>query len=112
MLGKVRETPQNEQTRFYPRSPYGVANVYGHFITVDYRESYDLFAASGILSNHEFPQRGLEFVTRKISDGVARIKLGRADELVVGNLDAECEWGYAPEYVETMWSMLKSRRSG
>jgi GDPmannose 4,6-dehydratase len=106
MFGKVRETPQNEQTPFYPRSPYGVAKVYGHFITVNYRESYDLFAVSGILFNHESPRRGLEFVTRKISDGAARIKLGLADELVVGNLDAERDWGYAPEYVEAMWSML------
>jgi GDPmannose 4,6-dehydratase len=106
MFGKVRETPQNEQTPFYPRSPYGVAKVYGHFITVNYREAYGLFAVSGILFNHESPRRGLEFVTRKISDGVARIKLGLADELVVGNLDAERDWGYAPEYVEAMWSMV------
>jgi GDPmannose 4,6-dehydratase len=107
VFGKVRETPQNEETPFYPRSPYGVAKAYGHFITVNYRESYDLFAASGILFNHESPRRGLEFVTRKISDGVARIKLGLADELVLGNLDSKRDWGYAPEYVEAMWSMLQ-----
>ena len=107
VFGKVRETPQNEETPFYPRSPYGVAKVYGHFITVNYRESYDLFAASGILFNHESPRRGLEFVTRKVSDGVARIKLGLADELVLGNLDSKRDWGYAPEYVEAMWLMLQ-----
>jgi GDPmannose 4,6-dehydratase len=106
MFGKVRETPQNEETPFYPRSPYGVAKVYGHFITVNYRESYDLFAVSGILFNHESPRRGLEFVTRKISDAVARIKLGLADELLVGNLESHRDWGYAPEYVEAMWAML------
>jgi GDPmannose 4,6-dehydratase len=108
MFGKVREVPQRETTPFYPRSPYGVAKVYGHFITVNYRESYGLFAVSGILFNHEGPRRGLEFVSRKISDGVARIKLGLADELRVGNLDAERDWGYAPEYVEAMWMMLQA----
>jgi GDPmannose 4,6-dehydratase len=107
MFGKVREAPQNERTPFYPRSPYGVAKVYGHFITVNYRESYDLFAVSGILFNHESPRRGLEFVTRKISDGVARIKLGLADELRLGNLDAERDWGFAGDYVEAMWLMLQ-----
>jgi GDPmannose 4,6-dehydratase len=107
MFGKVRELPQNEQTPFYPRSPYGVAKAYGHFITVNYRESYGLFAVSGILFNHESPRRGLEFVTRKISDGVARIKLGLADELVLGNLDAKRDWGYAVDYVAGMWMMLQ-----
>ena len=109
MFGKVREMPQNELTPFYPRSPYGVAKVYGHFITVNYRESYDLFAVSGILFNHESPRRGLEFVTRKISDGVARIKLGLADELRLGNLDASRDWGYAGDYVLAMWQMLQAR---
>jgi len=108
MFGKVREVPQNEQTPFYPRSPYGVAKVYGHFITVNYRESYGLFAVSGILFNHESPRRGLEFVTRKISDGVARVKLGLADELRLGNLDAKRDWGYAGDYVEAMWLMLQA----
>jgi GDPmannose 4,6-dehydratase len=107
MFGKVRQVPQNELTPFYPRSPYGVAKVYGHFITVNYRESYGLFAVSGILFNHESSRRGLEFVTRKISDGVARIKLGLADELRLGNLDAERDWGYAGDYVEAMWMMLQ-----
>jgi GDPmannose 4,6-dehydratase len=107
MFGKVREVPQNEQTPFYPRSPYGVAKTYGHYITVNYRESFGLFAVSGILFNHESPRRGLEFVTRKISDGVARIKLGLTDELVLGNLDAERDWGYAGDYVEAMWQMLQ-----
>ncbi len=107
MYGKVRETPQNERTAFYPRSPYGVAKVYGHFITVNYRESYGLFAVSGILFNHESPRRGLEFVTRKITDGVARIKLGLADELRLGNLDARRDWGFAGDYVEAMWLMLQ-----
>jgi len=107
MFGKVREVPQNEQTPFYPRSPYGVAKVYGHFITVNYRESYGLFATSGILFNHESPRRGLEFVTRKISDAVARIKLGRLDELRLGNLDSMRDWGYAGDYVEGMWMMLQ-----
>ena len=108
MFGKVREIPQTETTPFYPRSPYGVAKVYGHFITVNYRESYGLFAVSGILFNHEGPRRGLEFVTRKISDGVARIKLGLADELRLGNLDAKRDWGYAGDYVEAMWLMLQA----
>jgi GDPmannose 4,6-dehydratase len=108
MFGKVREVPQTETTPFYPRSPYGVAKVYGHFITVNYRESYDLFAASGILFNHESPRRGLEFVTRKISDGVARIKLGLADELLLGNLDAKRDWGFAGDYVRAMWLMLQA----
>jgi GDPmannose 4,6-dehydratase len=107
MFGKVREVPQNERTPFYPRSPYGVAKVYGHFITVNYRESYGLHAVSGILFNHESPRRGLEFVTRKISDGVARIKLGLADELRLGNLDAERDWGFAGDCVEAMWLMLQ-----
>jgi GDPmannose 4,6-dehydratase len=107
MFGKVREVPQSETTPFYPRSPYGVAKVYGHFITVNYRESYGLFAVSGILFNHESPRRGFEFVTRKISDGVARIKLGLADELRLGNLDAERDWGFAGDYVEAMWLMLQ-----
>ena len=108
MFGKVREAPQNEQTPFYPRSPYGVAKAYAHFITVNYRESYGLFASSGILFNHESPRRGLEFVTRKISDGVARIKLGLADELRLGNLEAKRDWGYAGDYVEAMWLMLQT----
>ena len=107
MFGKVREVPQNEQTPFYPRSRYGVAKVYGHFITVNYRESYDLFAVSGILFNHESPRRGLEFSTRKITDGVARIKLGFSDTLVLGNLDAKRDWGFAGDYVEAMWRMLQ-----
>jgi GDPmannose 4,6-dehydratase len=107
MFGKVREVPQNEQTPFYPRSPYGVAKVYGHFITINYRESYGLFAVSGILFNHESPRRGLEFSTRKISDAVARIKLGLGDELRLGNLDAKRDWGYAGDYVEGMWMMLQ-----
>jgi GDPmannose 4,6-dehydratase len=107
MFGKVREVPQTESTPFYPRSPYGVAKVYGHFITVNYRESYDLFAVSGILFNHESPRRGLEFVTRKITDGVARIKLGLATELRMGNLDAQRDWGYAGDYVRAMWLMLQ-----
>ena len=107
MFGKVREIPQTELTPFHPRSPYGVAKVYGHHITVNYRESYDLFAVSGILFNHEAPRRGLEFVTRKITDGVARIKLGLADELRLGNLDAQRDWGFAGDYVEAMWLMLQ-----
>jgi GDPmannose 4,6-dehydratase len=107
MFGKVREVPQTELTPFHPRSPYGVAKVYGHYITVNYRESYGLFAASGIAFNHEAPRRGLEFVTRKISDGVARIKLGMADELRLGSLDAERDWGFAGDYVEAMWLMLQ-----
>ncbi len=107
MFGKVQETPQTESTPFYPRSPYGVAKVYGHWITVNYRESYGLFATSGILFNHESPRRGLEFVTRKVSDGVARIKLRLASELRLGNLDAERDWGYAADYVQAMWLMLQ-----
>ena len=107
MFGKVQEVPQSESTPFYPRSPYGVAKVYGHFITVNYRESYDMFACSGILFNHESPRRGLEFVTRKVSDGVARIKLGLADELRMGNLEAKRDWGFAGDYVKAMWLMLQ-----
>jgi GDPmannose 4,6-dehydratase len=107
MFGKVLEVPQTESTPFYPRSPYGVAKAYGHFITVNYRESYDLFACSGILFNHESPRRGLEFVTRKVTHTVAAIKLGLADELVLGNLEAERDWGYARDYVEAMWLMLQ-----
>ena len=107
MFGKVIEVPQRETTPFYPRSPYGVAKVYGHWITVNYRESFDMFAASGILFNHESPRRGLEFVTRKISDGVARIKLGLARELRLGNLEAQRDWGFAGDYVEAMWRMLQ-----
>ncbi|HAK54640.1 MAG: GDP-mannose 4,6-dehydratase [Vicinamibacterales bacterium] len=107
MFGKVRETPQAENTPFYPRSPYGVAKVFGHYITVNYRESYDLFAVSGILFNHESPRRGLEFVTRKVSDGVARIKLGLAESLSLGNLDAHRDWGCAGDYVRAMWMMLQ-----
>ena len=107
MFGKVREVPQNENTPFYPRSPYGVAKVYGHWITVNYRESYDLHATSGILFNHESPRRGLEFVTRKVTHGVARIKLGLADELRLGNLDSRRDWGYAGDYVWAMWLMLQ-----
>ena len=102
MFGKVQETPQKETTPFYPRSPYGVAKVYGHYITVNYRESYDMFACSGILFNHESPRRGLEFVTRKITDGVARIKYGLADELRLGNLESKRDWGFAGDYVEAM----------
>ncbi len=107
MFGKVVEVPQNEATPFYPRSPYGVAKVYGHWITVNYRESFGLFAVSGILFNHESPRRGLEFVTRKISDGAARIKLGLAKELRLGNLDARRDWGFAGDYVKAMWMMLQ-----
>jgi GDPmannose 4,6-dehydratase len=107
MFGKVREVPQNEGTPFYPRSPYGVAKVYGHWITVNYRESYDLFACSGILFNHESPRRGLEFVTRKTTYGVAKIKLGLADELRLGNLDSKRDWGFAGDYVRAMWLMLQ-----
>jgi GDPmannose 4,6-dehydratase len=107
MFGKVRETPQSELTPFYPRSPYGVAKVYAHFITVNYRESYGLYACSGILFNHESPRRSLEFVTRKITHTAAAIKLGLADELVLGNLDAQRDWGYAPDFVEAMWRMLQ-----
>jgi GDPmannose 4,6-dehydratase len=107
MYGKVREVPQTELTPFYPRSPYGVSKVYGHYITVNYRESYDLFAVSGILFNHESPRRGLEFVTRKVTDAVARIKLGLADSLGLGNLDAQRDWGFAGDYVRAMWLMLQ-----
>lgn len=107
MFGKVRETPQSEDTPFYPRSPYGVAKVYGHWITVNYRESYNMHCTSGILFNHESPRRGLEFVTRKVTDGVARIKLGMADKLTLGNLDAQRDWGFAEDYVEAMWLMLQ-----
>ena len=107
MFGKVKEVPQTEETPFHPRSPYGVAKVYGHWITLNYRESYDLHATSGILFNHESPRRGLEFVTRKISHGVAQIKLGRERELRLGNLDAQRDWGYAGDYVEAMWLMLQ-----
>ena len=111
MFGKVHETPQNEDTPFYPRSPYAVAKLYGHWITINYRESYDLFAVSGILFNHESPRRGREFVTRKISEAVARIKLGLQDELRLGNIDAHRDWGYAPEYVEAMWRMLQQHKA-
>jgi GDPmannose 4,6-dehydratase len=111
MFGKVRETPQTEETPFYPRSPYGVAKAYGHHITVNYRESYGLHATSGILFNHESPRRGLEFVTRKITWHAAAIKLGLADELRLGNLDAQRDWGYAKDYVEAMWLMLQQDRA-
>jgi GDPmannose 4,6-dehydratase len=107
MFGKVREVPQTELTPFYPRSPYGVSKVFAHYITVNYRESYNLFAVSGILFNHESPRRGLEFVTRKVTDGVARIKLGLADSLSLGNLDAQRDWGFAGDYVRAMWLMLQ-----
>ena len=107
MYGKVREVPQKESTPFYPRSPYGVSKVFAHYITVNYRESYNLFAVSGILFNHESPRRGLEFVTRKVTDGVARIKQGRAKELRLGNLDAHRDWGFAGDYVRAMWLMLQ-----
>lgn len=107
MFGKVVQTPQTELTPFYPRSPYGVAKVFGHWITVNYRESYDLFACSGILFNHESKRRGLEFVTRKVTDGAARIKLGKATQLRMGNLDARRDWGHAPDYVRAMWLMLQ-----
>lgn len=107
MFGNPVECPQSETTPFHPRSPYGVAKVYGHYITVNYRESYDLFACSGILFNHESPRRGLEFVTRKVSDGVAKIKLGRKRELLLGTLDARRDWGFAADYVEAMWQMLQ-----
>ena len=107
MFGKVREVPQTEMTPFHPRSPYAVAKTYGHHITVNYRESYGLFAASGILFNHESPRRGLEFVTRKITDGVARIKLGLADEIRLGNLDSQRDWGFAGDYVQAMWLMMQ-----
>jgi GDPmannose 4,6-dehydratase len=107
MFGKVQEVPQRETTSFYPRSPYGVSKVYGHWITVNYRESYDLFACSGILFNHESPRRGIEFVTRKVTHGVARIKLGLDKELRLGNLDAQRDWGFAGDYVQAMWRMLQ-----
>ena len=107
MYGKVREVPQTELTPFYPRSPYGVSKVFAHYITVNYRESYNLFAVSGILFNHESPRRGLEFVTRKVTDGVARIKLGLADSLALGNLDAQRDWGFSGDYVRAMWLMLQ-----
>jgi GDPmannose 4,6-dehydratase len=107
MFGKVLEVPQSEDTPFYPRSPYGVAKVYGHWITINYRESFDMFATSGILFNHESPRRGLEFVTRKISDGVARIKTGKAKELRLGNLESQRDWGFAGDYVQAMWLMLQ-----
>ena len=107
MYGKVREIPQTELTPFYPRSPYGVSKVFAHYITVNYRESYDLFAVSGILFNHESPRRGLEFVTRKVTDGVARIKAGLTQELRLGNLDAQRDWGFAGDYVRAMWLMLQ-----
>lgn len=110
MFGKVQETPQTEKTPFYPRSPYGVAKVYGHWITVNYRESYGMFACSGILFNHESPRRGIEFVTRKITDGVARIKLGLANDLLLGNLDSKRDWGFAGDYVRAMWLMLQQEK--
>jgi GDPmannose 4,6-dehydratase len=111
MFGKVREVPQTELTPFYPRSPYGVSKVFAHYITVNYRESYDLFAVSGMLFNHESPRRGLEFVTRKVTDGVARIKLGVQDTLSLGNLDAHRDWGFAGDYVHAMWLMLQRERA-
>lgn len=107
MFGRMVENPANEKTPFYPRSPYGVAKLYGHWITKNYRESYNIFACSGILFNHESERRGIDFVTRKISDGVARIKLGLADHILLGNLDAKRDWGYAPDYIEVMWLMLQ-----
>src|SRR6476646_282788 len=110
MFGKVREVPQTELTPFYPRSPYGVSKVFAHYITVNYRESYNLFAVSGILFNHESPRRGLEFVTRKVTDGVARIKLGLADSLSLGNLDAQRDWGFSGDYVRAMWLMLQQNQ--
>lgn len=110
MFGKVQAVPQNESTPFYPRSPYGVAKLYGHWITVNYRESYGLYAVSGILFNHESERRGKEFVTRKISDGVARIKLGMANELRLGNLEAQRDWGFAGDYVRAMWLMMQQSR--
>jgi GDPmannose 4,6-dehydratase len=110
MFGKVREVPQTEMTPFYPRSPYGVSKVFAHYITVNYRESYNLFAVSGMLFNHESPRRGLEFVTRKVTDGVARIKLGLSHGLALGNLDAKRDWGFAGDYVQAMWLMLQQER--
>jgi GDPmannose 4,6-dehydratase len=111
MFGKVREVPQSEKTPFYPRSPYGVSKVFAHYITINYRESYNLFAVSGMLFNHESPRRGLEFVTRKVTDGVARIKLGLSDSLPIGNLDAHRDWGFAGDYVRAMWLMLQQDRA-
>jgi len=111
MFGKVQAIPQNESTPFYPRSPYGVAKLYAHWMTVNYRESYNIFASSGILFNHESPLRGLEFVTRKITDGVAKIKLGKLDVLELGNLDAKRDWGFAKEYVEGMWRILQAEQA-
>ena len=111
MFGKVREVPQSELTPFYPRSPYGVSKVFAHYITVNYRESYNMFAVSGMLFNHESPRRGLEFVTRKVTDGVARIKLGLQDKLSLGNLDAHRDWGFAGDYVHAMWLMLQQERA-
>lgn len=111
MFGKVVETPQKETTPFYPRSPYGVAKVYGHWITVNYRESFDMFASSGILFNHESPRRGIEFVTRKVTDAVAKIKLGVQNELRMGNLDAKRDWGFAGDYVKAMWMMLQQEKA-
>jgi GDPmannose 4,6-dehydratase len=111
MFGKVRETPQSEDTPFYPRSPYGVAKAYGHYITINYRESFNMFAVSGILFNHESPRRGLEFVTRKVTDGVARIKLGLAEDLRLGNLEAKRDWGFAGDYVKAMWMMLQQEKA-
>lgn len=112
MFGKVQQVPQSENTPFYPRSPYGVAKLYGHWITINYRESYGIHASSGILFNHESPRRGLEFVTRKISDGAARIKLGLAEKLALGNLDAKRDWGFAGDYVRAMWQMLQQKEPG
>src|SRR4029079_10304351 len=109
MFGKVQAVPQTEETPFYPRSPYGVAKLYGHWITINYRESYNMYCCSGILFNHESPRRGREFVTRKVTDGVARIKLGLAKELRLGNLDAKRDWGHAQDYVEAMWLMLQQK---
>src|SRR5687767_12544158 len=111
MYGRVREVPQAETTPFYPRSPYGVSKVFGHYITVNYRESYGMFAVSGILFNHESPRRGLEFVTRKVTDGVAKIKLGLADQLALGNLEAKRDWGFAGDYVRAMWMMLQQDKA-
>jgi len=111
MFGRMVENPANENTPFYPRSPYGVAKLYGHWITKNYRESYDMFACSGILFNHESERRGIEFVTRKITDGVARIHLGLADHISLGNLEAKRDWGYAPDYVEAMWLMLQQDKA-
>jgi GDPmannose 4,6-dehydratase len=111
MYGRVREVPQTELTPFYPRSPYGVSKVFGHYIAVNYRESYDMFAVSGILFNHESPRRGLEFVTRKVTDGVARIMMGKSDHLALGNLDAQRDWGFAGDYVRAMWLMLQQDKA-